>query len=172
MTAGTFSGSGASLTSLNANNLQSGSVADARLTTSSLFATGMIMLWYGSVGSIPSGWRLCDGTNNTPDLRERFVVGAGGDNSTVSGSGYNVDATGGASTDTVTISGSDTVNISASGSGSVAFGANGTGQASRSGSSSATVSITVSGSDTVNISGSDTVNTLPPYYALCYIMKT
>ena len=77
VTAGTFSGSGASLTSLNASNLQSGTVADARLTNTSLFATGMIMLWYGSVASIPSGWVLCDGNNSTPDLRNRFVVGAG-----------------------------------------------------------------------------------------------
>lgn len=37
---------------------------------------GMIMLWYGSVATIPSGWSLCDGTLNTPDLRSRFVIGA------------------------------------------------------------------------------------------------
>lgn len=40
---------------------------------------GCIVMWGGSVGSIPSGWRLCDGTNNTPDLRDRFVVGARSD---------------------------------------------------------------------------------------------
>jgi len=38
---------------------------------------GMIMLWYGSVNSIPSGWHLCDGTVGTPDLRNRFVLAAG-----------------------------------------------------------------------------------------------
>lgn len=38
---------------------------------------GMIMLWYGSIGSIPSGWALCDGTNSTPDLRGVFIRGAG-----------------------------------------------------------------------------------------------
>ena len=103
VTAGTFSGSGASLTSLNASNLQSGTVADARLTNTSLFVTGMIMLWYGSVGSIPSGWVLCDGNNNTPDLRNRFVIGAG------TGGNYSPDDTGG-SADATLVSHSHTIN--------------------------------------------------------------
>lgn len=38
---------------------------------------GGIILWSGSVASIPSGWALCNGSNGTPDLRNRFVVGAG-----------------------------------------------------------------------------------------------
>lgn len=38
---------------------------------------GTISMWVGSVGDIPAGWHLCDGTNGTPDLRDRFVVGAG-----------------------------------------------------------------------------------------------
>ena len=37
---------------------------------------GAIVMWSGTVASIPSGWALCDGTNGTPDLRDRFVVGA------------------------------------------------------------------------------------------------
>jgi hypothetical protein len=47
----------------------------------------MIILWSGSIASIPSGFALCDGTSGTPDLRDRFIVGAG--------STYAVDATGG-----------------------------------------------------------------------------
>lgn len=39
--------------------------------------TGAIIMWSGSIGSIPSGYVICDGTNGTPDLRDRFVVGAG-----------------------------------------------------------------------------------------------
>lgn len=39
---------------------------------------GMIVSWSGSIIAIPSGWTLCDGTNGTPDLRDRFVQGAGG----------------------------------------------------------------------------------------------
>jgi len=50
--------------------------------------TGLISLWSGSTASIPSGWQICDGTNGTPDLRDRFVVGAG--------SSYAVGDTGGA----------------------------------------------------------------------------
>ena len=38
---------------------------------------GMIMLWYGSEETIPSGWAPCDGTLGTPDLRARFVRCAG-----------------------------------------------------------------------------------------------
>lgn len=38
---------------------------------------GGIILWSGSIANIPAGWYLCDGNNGTPDLRDRFVVGAG-----------------------------------------------------------------------------------------------
>ena len=40
---------------------------------------GCIVLWSGAVNAVPSGWRLCDGTNGTPDLRDRFVIGARAD---------------------------------------------------------------------------------------------
>jgi len=39
--------------------------------------SGGIIMWSGSIATIPVGWALCDGTNGTPDLRDRFVVGAG-----------------------------------------------------------------------------------------------
>jgi hypothetical protein len=45
------------------------------------FVTGMIMMWSGSIATIPSGWVLCDGTNSTPDLRDKFVIGARQDDS-------------------------------------------------------------------------------------------
>ena len=38
---------------------------------------GMIIMWSGSKSAIPDGWALCNGDNGTPDLRDRFVVGAG-----------------------------------------------------------------------------------------------
>jgi len=38
---------------------------------------GMITLWAGAIVDVPSGWHLCDGTEGTPDLRDRFIVGAG-----------------------------------------------------------------------------------------------
>lgn len=43
-----------------------------------LVPPGGIIMWSGSVASIPNDWALCDGTNGTPDLRGLFVVGAGG----------------------------------------------------------------------------------------------
>ncbi len=38
---------------------------------------GMISMWSGDVTKIPAGWALCDGTNDTPDLRGRFILGYG-----------------------------------------------------------------------------------------------
>ena len=37
---------------------------------------GVIAMWSGTIAGIPGGWALCDGTNGTPDLRDRFIVGA------------------------------------------------------------------------------------------------
>lgn len=55
--------------------------------------SGIITMWSGASNAIPEGWFLCDGNNNTPDLRNRFIVGAG--------SSYAIGNTGGA--DTVTL---------------------------------------------------------------------
>jgi len=41
---------------------------------------GGIILWSGAVNTIPYTYRLCNGQNGTPDLRDRFVLGAGGNN--------------------------------------------------------------------------------------------
>ena len=38
---------------------------------------GTIVIWSGSIVDIPDGWQLCDGTNGTPDLDDKFVRGAG-----------------------------------------------------------------------------------------------
>lgn len=38
---------------------------------------GMILVWSGSLNDIPFGWKLCDGNNGTPDLRDKFILGAG-----------------------------------------------------------------------------------------------
>ena len=38
---------------------------------------GAIIMWSGSIGSIPTGYVICNGSNGTPDLRDRFVVGSG-----------------------------------------------------------------------------------------------
>jgi microcystin-dependent protein len=49
-----------------------------------------IAFWTGSIASIPTGWQLCDGTNGTPDLRDKFIVCAG--------SSYSISSTGGSNT--------------------------------------------------------------------------
>ena len=46
-------------------------------------AVGSICLWSGNVSNIPTGWVLCDGQNNTPDLRDKFIIGAKQDDSGV-----------------------------------------------------------------------------------------
>lgn len=74
-------------------NYVSGVTSAIQTQIDTLIPAGAIMLWSGSTASVPSGWYLCDGTNGTPDLRDRFVVGAGGS--------YAVGATGGA--DSVTL---------------------------------------------------------------------
>jgi hypothetical protein len=155
-------------------------------TWGNAFVAGMIMLWSGSSASIPSGWLLCDGTNSTPDLRNRFVVGAG--------STYAVNATGG-SADTIVVSHSHTSStisgtVQATGLDddvrqfAIGFSST-TGDFSASGTrttnvpdgygASKTVSnttLSLSSTPTISTEGSSGTNAnLPPYYALCYIMK-
>ena len=112
--------------------------------------SGGIIIWSGAANAIPSGFVLCDGNNSTPNLRNRFIVGAG--------DSYNVNATGGATTDSITVS------ISGNTGGPSATSADGMGLGNQMPTNNHTHSF--SGS------GSATVDTLPPYYALCYIMKT
>ena len=38
---------------------------------------GIICMWSGSIAAIPAGWVICDGTHGTPDLRDKFIIGAG-----------------------------------------------------------------------------------------------
>lgn len=52
---------------------------------SAVVLTNMVVFWAGTSGSIPSGWHLCDGTNGTPDLRDKFIVGGGGSLPTTGG---------------------------------------------------------------------------------------
>jgi len=155
--------------------------------------SGGIIMWSGAVSAIPSGWVLCNGSNSTPDLRNRFVVGAG--------SSYAVNATGG--TDSVSLStanlpahshsfsGSGTTNTEGNHThGSVALPHPGdSGRDGDSGSNSVGLlegntlggttgaagshnhTVTISGTTGNTGSGSSHENR-PPYYALAYIMKT
>ena len=148
--------------------------AGALPTMQSAFVTGMIILWSGSSASIPSGWLLCNGASSTPDLRDRFVVGAG--------STYAVNATGGSAasslpshTHTATVSDpghSHTYNkLESVGSGGSVQLSSGTSWEFTVGAQTGSIgtSITVANS-TEGVSPTNA--NLPPYYALCYIMKT
>jgi hypothetical protein len=138
-------------------------------TWGSAIPSGGIIIWSGSSASIPTGWLLCDGTNSTPDLRNRFVVGAT--------STYAVGATGG-SADAIVVSHTHTATVTDPGHTHTAatYNAGGSnvnanpGVTLNSGNTgSSTTGITVSNSTT---GSSGTNANLPPYYALCYIMKS
>ena len=130
---------------------------------------GGIIIWSGSTGSVPDGWALCNGSNGTPNLQDRFVVGAG--------SGYAVDATGG-SADAVVVDHNH--GLSGGGaSGSFITEVNSNREGRKSGSTFCVDNITTSSGNvsytrpTVNNEGvSGTNANLPPYYALAYIMRT
>lgn len=165
-----------------------------------LVPTGTIVIWSGAVngagyplmGATPNtNWKICDGTGGTPDLRERFIVGSGGDNPSVAGGGYTSGNTGGEVTHVLTVgelpAHSHTGSTNAAGAhthtlGSVPNGGEGyvgayngsnevfdydettTLTSSSDGSHSHTLSINNNGSGTAH-------ENRPPYYALIYIMK-
>jgi hypothetical protein len=138
--------------------------------------TGAILLWSGSIGSIPAGYVLCNGNNSTPDLRDRFIVGAG--------STYAVDATGGSAdatlpthTHTATSTVTDPGHAHALDNVMGQLNSSQVGRTDNSQATTITSTSTVTTGITVattnaNAGTSGTNANLPPYYALCYIMKT
>ena len=156
---------------------------------------GIIAMWSGAVGAVPQGWALCDGTNGTPNLRDRFIVGAG--------SSYAVGATGGATTHTHTATAANTTAATTIGATTLTTaqipahthelsnggGIMGTGVGSVILASQASGTKVQYGSSLNNTGGSDshthtatgtahthtitvaTGDNLPSYYALAYIMK-
>lgn len=172
------------------NNTVIGGTTAAAATVTNLTVTGTvtgfgtvpsggIIMWSGSIASIPSGWLLCNGTSGTPDLRDRFVIGAG--------TNYAVGATGG-SKDAIVVAHSHTATSTVSDPGHThsftqrgddgvgtptlysVVGANADIGAGTGNMASASTGVTVS--TTVASSGSSgTDANLPPYYALAYIMK-
>jgi hypothetical protein len=155
------------------------------------FVTGMIMMWSGTIATIPSGWALCNGANGTPDLRDRFIIGASQDGSgqartNVTGS---LTQTGG-SKNAIVVSHSHTGNTSTVSDHSHGTGTGGnfltgsgptgttgwsgggnytpiapTTTTAPAGSHSHTIATTTVGSSGIDAN-------LPPYYALAFIMKT
>ena len=148
VTATSFSGDGSNLTGIEA------------------FVSGMIIIWSGAADAIPSGFVLCDGNNSTPDLRNRFVIGSG------PGSSYPVNQTGGSANATLpyhyhNFPGDDQLTF---GNGVAGWASN------HDGGFNYDATSTNSGGGTMwrtTTQGSSATNAnLPPYYALCYIMKS
>ena len=162
---------------------QLATTAFVQTALSSSFTTGMIMMWSGTIATIPTGWVLCNGSNSTPDLRNRFVIGAHTDSagvaySTVTGSntqtGGSKDATTVSHTHTATVTDpghSHTLTNLAVYSDTVSGGGITiqTRKNSNNTTATATTGITVANS-TEGSSGTNA--NLPPYYALAFIMKT
>jgi len=156
-------------------------------TTTSPFTTGMIIIWSGSIGSIPTGWALCDGNNSTPDLRNSFIIGAG--------STYSVNATGG-SANAIVVSHNHTYSGDTGGQSADHRHASGVATdyacfgldpidapiAGHTGTTNYMQTPLTNGTSnnhfhsfagTTSTQGTSGTNAnLPPYYALCYIMKT
>lgn len=69
-----------------ADSVKAGSIDRSALSSdvsASLMPAGTIVMWHGTIATIPTGWVLCDGSNGTPDLRNRFIVAADADDSGV-----------------------------------------------------------------------------------------
>jgi microcystin-dependent protein len=85
------------------NSQTLGTVKATNFEGDGIVPAGGIIIWSGSAAAVPAGWNLCNGSNGTPDLRERFVVGAGGDNPSVVGAGYALSANGGSNQVALTV---------------------------------------------------------------------
>ena len=144
------------------NRLTAGSYAGdgSALTGIESFVTGMIILWSGAANAIPTGFVLCDGNNNTPNLSGRFVVGYDASNND-----YDVNDTGGSESVTLTLNQIPAHTHTyidqyvAINNGYRPWPANNNDCAARNINSGST-------------GGGQSHENRPPYYALCYIMKT
>jgi hypothetical protein len=147
---------------------------------------GVIVAWSGTIANIPSGWVLCDGQNDTPDLRDKFVIGASQDNAGIARTNVTGSlTTAGGTKDAVVVSHTHTINDP----GHAHNPTSGINFVTNTFSGDGTIdSSTIRGTLEMNLSkGATTVNNteitinsfgvsgtnqnLPPYYALAYIMN-
>lgn len=139
----------------------SGAKAIVGTTEYFMVPKGGIIIWSGSVNNIPAGWVLCDGNNGTPNLTDRFVLGAGHN--------YAVDSTGGEREHVLTIDEmpkhSHKYTSPLKGNDNTGIG-NGNHYDKE-----AYMHPTIDGEETENVGNSQPHNNMPPYYALCYIMR-
>jgi hypothetical protein len=155
------------------------SAGSATPTWGSAIPSGVIVMWSGTIATIPSGWYLCNGSNSTPDLRNKFIVGAYQDSTgtaytTITGSNTQT----GGSKDAIVVSHTHTATVTDPGHshtvGISAISDSGTGSPPRMTNSGTTTTNTATTGITVSNSteGSSGTNAnLVPYYALAYIMK-
>jgi microcystin-dependent protein len=162
---------------------QIASTAFVATAVAAAFPSGGIIIWSGSVASVPSGWYLCNGSNGTPDLRDRFVVGAGSTYA-VADTGGSANAIAVSHTHTATTASDGTHNhdvVGTKSDGYTIYGADKFYTVSSGGPSQYVDAIKSTGiasagphthTITVASAGSSGTNAnLPPYYALAYIMK-
>lgn len=147
--------------------------------------SGFIGMWSGTIASIPTGWYLCNGSNGTPDLRDKFIIGASSDETSIAKTNITgtLTQTGG-SKDAIAVSHTHTATSTVSDPGhshslSGLYGSPNSGGSGRAdvnqstqyySTGSATTGISVS--TTIASGGSSGTNAnLPPYFALAFIMK-
>ena len=146
-------------------------------------------MWSGLISAIPTGWYLCNGSNSTPDLRDKFIIGASADSGGVAKTNVTASYTqSGGSKDAVNVSHTHTATSTVtdpghthpppanfsqySGYGNTpgnSSGANNTFQGANA-TGSATTGITVATTNSTEGSSGTNAN-LPPYFALAFIMK-
>jgi hypothetical protein len=165
------------------NTTQIASTAFATAAAAAAFPSGGIIMWSGLISAIPSGWYFCNGSNSTPDLRDKFIIGASADSGGVAKTNVTASYTqSGGSKDAINVSHTHTATTTATDSGhthTVPSGASGAstptgpaGAASTNSQTTATGTANITASTTITSAGvSGTDANLPPYYALAYIMK-
>jgi len=138
-----------------------GSIQDSGATVDQIIPSGIITMWSGFITAIPSGWTLCDGTNSTPDLRNRFVVGAGDE--------YSENDTGGE--DSVTLTENEIPSHNHGIPARSIANASGSGDANRLARANDSSGTAYTFSNMNDAGGDQAHENRPPYFALAYIMK-
>lgn len=132
--------------------------------------SGIIMMWTGTIGSIPSGWSVCDGTGGTPDLMDKFVRCVPNDSTdpvlTPAGSATH-SHTGYSHTHNVDLTGATVLADQATTGGAIGDGSNPRYPASPSHTHSLPSSFTL-----LSGSGASANSNDPTYYKLIFIRKT
>lgn len=165
------------------NTTQIATTAFATAAAAAAFPVGGIIMWSGLISAVPSGWYFCNGSNGTPDLRDKFIVGASADSGGAAKTNITASytQTGGAK-DAIVVSHTHTAITASNGSHThtAPLGLSGTGSNYYipTGDASNNLSTTTGSAGehthtiTVSSTGSSGTNAnLPPYYALAYIMK-